>query len=147
MTMMAPVRMTVQRPCRLGLTPGPAAAAQARRHVRAVIGAWDAPVDDYVAALLTSELVTNAVKHVPDHPGSIDLVISWASGELRVEVHDRSRSAPVVIDASPEAEAGRGLMLLARLATDWGYRETGTGKAVYFTLAAQADGREVAGDA
>ena len=47
----------------------------------------------------------------------------------------------------PDAEAGRGLMLLARLATDWGYRETVTGKAVYFTLAAQADGREVADDA
>ena len=147
MTMIAPVRMTVQRPCRLGLTPGPAAAAQARRHVGAIIGAWDAPVDAYVAALLTSELVTNAVKHVPDHPGSIDLVISWHSDELRVEVHDRSRAAPVVVDAPPDAEAGRGLMLLARLATDWGYRETVTGKAVYFTLAAQADGGEVAGDA
>jgi anti-sigma regulatory factor (Ser/Thr protein kinase) len=147
MTMMAPVRMTVQRPCRLGLTPGPAAAGQARRHVRAIIGAWDAPVDAYVAALLTSELVTNAVKHVPDHPGSIDLVISWNRSELRVEVHDRSRSAPVVVDAPPDAEAGRGLMLLACMATDWGYRETVTGKAVYFTLAAQADGREVGGDA
>ena len=91
--------------------------------------------------------MTNAVKHVPDHPGSIDLVISWHSGELRVEVHDRSRTAPVVVDAPPDAEAGRGLMLLARLATDWGYRETITGKAVYFTLAAQPDGPEVAGDA
>ena len=50
-------------------------------------------------------------------------------------------------NAPPDAEAGRGLMLLARLATDWGYRETVTGKAVYFTLAAQADGREVADDA
>ena len=74
--MIAPVRMTVQRPCRLGLIPG-RPGRPGRRHVGAIIGAWDAPVDAYVAALLTSELVTNAVKHVPDHPGSIDLVISW----------------------------------------------------------------------
>ena len=147
MTMIAPVRMTVQRPCRLGLTPGPAAAAQARRHVCAILSAWDAPVYAYVAALLTSELVTNAVKHVRDHPDLLQLVISWESGQLRVEVHDPSRSAPVVVDARPDEEAGRGLMLLAQLATDWGYRETVTGKAVFFTLAAEPGGREVAGDA
>jgi hypothetical protein len=39
------------------------------------------------------------------------------------------------VHALPYAEAGRGLMLLDSLSTDWGYRETASGKAVYFTLA------------
>ena len=135
MTMMCSARTTtVQLPCRLGLTAGPAAATHARRHVRALLGAWDVPVDSYTAALLTSELVTNAVKHATEPADVVHLVVSW-DGRLRVEVHDRSRRPPVLLDAPPDAEAGRGLMLLAQLATDWGYRWTVSGKAVYFILA------------
>jgi len=135
MTMMAPVRTIVERPYRISLLAGPAAAAQARRHVGAIIRAWDLPVDDYTAALLTSELVTNAILHASDEHESIELVISWGAGLLRVEVHDGSRSAPARVHALPYAEAGRGLMLLESLSSSWGSRETVRGKAVYFTLA------------
>jgi anti-sigma regulatory factor (Ser/Thr protein kinase) len=135
MTMMAPVRTIVERPYRISLLAGPAAAAQARRHVGAIIRAWDLPVDDYTAALLTSELVTNAILHASDEHESIELVISWGAGLLRVEVHDGSRSAPARVHALPYAEAGRGLMLLESLSSSWGSRETARGKAVYFTLA------------
>ncbi len=135
MTMMAPVRAMVQRPYRISLTPGPAAAAQARRHVCAIIQAWDVPVDAYDAALLTSELVTNAISHDSAGPEAVQLLVSWAGDRLRVEVHDSSRAEPVPVNAAPDAEAGRGLMLVASLATDWGVRPTLTGKAVYFTLA------------
>jgi len=134
--MMAPARATLQSPYRIrvSLAVGPRAAAQARRHVGAVIEAWQVPVDPDVAVLLTSELVTNAIQHDPGSREPIQLVIAWATNELRVEVHDRSRSAPVPVEAPPDAEAGRGLMLLASLSKDWGYRETAGGKAVYFTL-------------
>ena len=135
MTMMAPVRTIVERPYRISLLAGPAAAGQARRHVGAIIRAWDLPVDDYTAALLTSELVTNAILHASDEDESIELVIGWGAGLLRVEVHDGSRSAPARVHALPYAEAGRGLMLLDSLSSSWGYRETARGKAVYFTLA------------
>ncbi len=135
MTMMAQVRTIVERPYRISLLAGPAAAAQARRHVGAIIRAWDLPVDDYTAALLTSELVTNAILHASDEHESIELVISWGGGLLRVEVHDGSRSAPARVHALPYAEAGRGLMLLESLSSSWGSRETARGKAVYFTLA------------
>jgi anti-sigma regulatory factor (Ser/Thr protein kinase) len=133
--MMAQVRTIVERPYRISLLAGPAAAAQARRHVGAIIRAWDLPVDDYTAALLTSELVTNAILHASDEHESIELVISWGGGLLRVEVHDGSRSAPARVHALPYAEAGRGLMLLESLSSSWGSRETARGKAVYFTLA------------
>ena len=135
MTMMAPVRAMVERPYRISLIAGPAAAAQARRHVDAVISAWDVPVDAYTAALLTSELVTNAVLHASEERDAIDLLISWGSGHLRVEVHDGSPAAPARVHALPYAEAGRGLMLLDSLSSSWGSRETARGKAVYFTLA------------
>ena len=133
MNTIAPIRPTVQRPRRTALTAGPAAAAQARRQVRAAIGAWDIPVDPDVAVLLTSELVTNAIRHQPAEP--VTLTITCICGQLRVDVHDTSRSVPVPAHAPPGAEAGRGLMLVASLSADWGYRRTPAGKAVYFTLA------------
>jgi len=41
-----------------------------------------------------------------------------------------------------DAEAGRGLMLVASLSTDWGYYRTPAGKAVYFTLALETDAED-----
>ena len=135
MTMMAPVRAMVERPYRISLIAGPAAAAQARRHVWAIIRAWDVPVDGYTAALLASELVTNAIRHAGDEneagrPGGQLGGRPAAGGSPR-----RVAAAPAPVHALPYAEAGRGLMLLDSLSTDWGYRETARGKAVYFTLA------------
>jgi anti-sigma regulatory factor (Ser/Thr protein kinase) len=132
MNTIAPIRPTVQRPRRIALAAGPAAAAQARRQVRAAIDAWDVPVDPDVAVLLTSELVTNAIRHEPGE--TVLLSITCVCGQLRVDVHDTSCSVPVPAHAPSDAEAGRGLMLVASLSADWGYHRTPAGKAVYFTL-------------
>ena len=129
----APIRPTDLHSRRAQLSTGPNAVAEARNHVRAAIAAWDIPVDPDIAVLLTSELVTNAIKH--EAGDSITVFITCCFGHLRVDVHDTSRFFPVLLDASVEDEAGRGLMLLDSLSTDWGYRETASGKAVYFTLA------------
>jgi anti-sigma regulatory factor (Ser/Thr protein kinase) len=137
MDTMAPISPTVQRPRRISLTAGPAAAAEARRQVRAAICAWDIPVDPSVAVLLTSELVTNAISHEAGE--MVMLVVTCACGQLRVDVHDTSWSLPVPVDVPVDAEAGRGLMLVASLSAEWGFYRTPAGKAVYFTLAFQAD--------
>jgi hypothetical protein len=137
MDTMAPIRPTVQRPLRISLATGPAAAAEARCQVRAAICAWGAPVDPDVAVLLTSELVTNAIMH--EAGDTVMLVATCACGQLRVEVHDTSWSAPVPMDTPADAETGRGLMLVASLSADWGFYPTPAGKAVYFTLAFQPD--------
>jgi hypothetical protein len=137
MDTMAPIRATVQRPRRISLTAGPAAAAEARSQVRAAIHAWDVPVDPTTAVVLTSELVTNAIRHEPGE--TVMLVISCACDQLRVDVHDTSWSMPVLVDAPVDAETGRGLMLVASMSTDWGFYRTRAGKAVYFMLAFQAD--------
>jgi anti-sigma regulatory factor (Ser/Thr protein kinase) len=141
MNPMAPARPTELNVCRVRLAAGPAAAAEARSQVRAAICAWDAPVDVSVAVLLTSELVTNAISHETSE--TITLAITSSCGQLRVDVHDTSGSLPTVVEAAVDAEAGRGLMLVATLSAEWGFYRTPAGKAVYFTLAYQpglADG-------
>jgi anti-sigma regulatory factor (Ser/Thr protein kinase) len=143
MNVMAPTRPTELRGRRVRLAAGPSAAAEARRQVRAAISAWDIPVDPDVAILLTSELVTNAIRH--EVPGIVKLAITCSAGQLRVDVHDSSRSLPLLIDAPVDAEAGRGLMLVITLSAEWGFYRTPAGKAVYFTLAFQPGGAEGGG--
>src|ERR1700750_2693448 len=58
-----PARSTGSHVCRLRLSTGAAAAAEARRQLRAALRGWDVHVDHDVAVLLTSDLVTNAVRH------------------------------------------------------------------------------------
>jgi anti-sigma regulatory factor (Ser/Thr protein kinase) len=123
------------RLCRVRLATGPAAPAEARSQVRTAIRNWEVPVDPYVAALLTSELVTNAIRH--ETGGTVTLAIDCSRDQLRVDVHDTSRSAPALVDAPVDAETGRGLTLVAILADEWGFYPTLWGKAVYFTLAFQ----------
>jgi anti-sigma regulatory factor (Ser/Thr protein kinase) len=135
MNAMAPTRPTERHGYCVRLTKGPAAAAEARSQVRAAICAWDVPVDPSVAVLLTSELVTNAIRHEPGD--TVTLSITCSYGQLRVDVHDRSCSLPVRMDAPADAETGRGLMLVATLSAEWGVYRTLAGKAVYFTLAFQ----------
>jgi anti-sigma regulatory factor (Ser/Thr protein kinase) len=137
MDTLAPTRPLKRRSRCVPLTAEPAAAAEARHQVHEAICAWDVPVDVSVAVLLTSELVTNAIRHQAGD--TVLLVINCCGDELCVYVHDISRAVPVPVEAPAEAETGRGLMLVAELSTHWGYYRTPAGKAVYFTLAFHAD--------
>jgi anti-sigma regulatory factor (Ser/Thr protein kinase) len=144
MNVMAPTRPTELRGCRIRLTSGPASAGEARREVKGAICAWDIPVDPDLAVLLTSELVTNAIRH--EVTGVVLLAITCSCGQLRVDVHDTSRSLPMLVDAPLDAETGRGLMLVSTLSAEWGFYRTPVGKAVYFTIefppdVAEGDGR------
>ena len=133
----APIRPTELHSRRAQLSTESNAVAEARNHVRAAIAAWDVPVDPDIAVLLTSELVTNAIKH--EAGDTITVFITCCFGHLRVDVHDTSRFFPVLLDASVEDEAGRGLMLVDTLSAKWGCDRTPEGKAVYFTLAFRPD--------
>jgi anti-sigma regulatory factor (Ser/Thr protein kinase) len=133
MNTIAPTRPTVLHQRRVPLTAGPAAAGEARSQVRAAIRAWDAPVDQSVAVLLTSELVTNAIRHEAGE--TVTLTVACTCDQLRVDVQDTSCSLPVTVDADVDAETGRGLMLVDSLSAEWGCYPTPAGKAVYFTLA------------
>jgi hypothetical protein len=124
-------RPTAPRKLRITLTAVHAAQA-ACNEVRAAIRAWDVPVDPSVAVLLTSELVANALRSASSK--AIELVVSCALGQLQVDVYDTSTAAALQVDAPAGTTAGAGLMLLASLSSSWGYSQTPTGRAGYFTL-------------
>jgi anti-sigma regulatory factor (Ser/Thr protein kinase) len=136
---MTPTRTTELHQRRLRLTREPAAVAEARSLVRAVIRAWKVPVDPDIAVLLTSDLMTNAITHGEGE--TVTLAIRCSRGHLRIDVYDASRPLPMTVDEPAGTETGRGLVLVAALSAEWGSFCTPAGKAVYFTLAFQPDAR------
>jgi len=86
------------------------------------------------AALLTTELVSNAIRHTRD-----ELVISvrLAAGRLRVGVSDSSHRRPQLVQVGGRDTSGRGLHLVEAMADTWGVDpdERGLGKTVWFELA------------
>ena len=83
------------------------------------------------AALLTSELVTNAVLHAAT-PMCVTLHI--LPDRIRVDVADGSSSFPAIKDYGRDAATGRGLTLFNTLASDWGVQAVDGGKIVWFEL-------------
>ena len=86
------------------------------------------------AVLLTSELVTNALKH---GRGSVSLRVDVDTLHVRVEVTDAEPQPPTVRPPDLQAESGRGLFIVDALASAWGIEERGDGKVVWFELPAQ----------
>src|SRR3954470_14940269 len=70
-----------------------------------------------VVLLLTSELVTNAVRH---GGGPVGLHATWGVGGVRVEADERSPERPVLRAVDRDALNGRGLMLIDDLSSGWG---------------------------
>ena len=90
------------------------------------------------AALLTTELVSNAIRHTRD-----ELVISvrLSGDRLRVGVSDSSHRRPQLVQVGSRDTSGRGLHLVEAMADRWGVDpdERGLGKTVWFELVAAAE--------
>lgn len=83
------------------------------------------------AALLVSELVTNALRHgAPPLSMTVGCARSW----LVVEVSDASATLPVERHTDAWAEGGRGLPLVSALSSQWGAARTAAGKVTWFRL-------------
>ncbi|WP_078940760.1 ATP-binding protein [Streptomyces cellulosae] len=113
-------------------------AGRARALLREQATSWKLPdeVTD-TAVLLLSELMTNAYRHAKVSPGrEIRTRCLVEAGRLRIEVTDANGTLPVVREATPYDETGRGLPLVAALADTWGAepRTCGVGKTVWFEL-------------
>lgn len=122
------------------LAPNPAASAAARQFLREQMRTSALDGLGELTELLTSELVTNVVRHV----GSPMIVhICHDASMVRVEVNDDSAEPPVLAQPDPFSDHGRGLMLVNALASDWGTRGTDNGKTVWFELDTRTAGDEV----
>lgn len=84
------------------------------------------------AEQVVSELVTNAILH-----GAEPVTLRILRGEhaLRLEVEDGGRSLPIVSRPSSDSMTGRGLSLVATIASRWGVEESPSGKVVWAELA------------
>jgi anti-sigma regulatory factor (Ser/Thr protein kinase) len=109
--------------------------ADVRHSVRAALASWGVGQIADDMALMASELTSNALKHAGGE-AVVRLRLRLGEGQALLEVEDGSRQRPVLRQVSPQAEKGRGLLLVAALAAEWGWRprETG-GKTVWASLA------------
>nr|WP_308309447.1 ATP-binding protein [Streptomyces sp. CHD11] len=112
----------------------PGAVRAARSAVRARLRRWDLDSVGDVAALLVSELVTNALRHATGPIGVRLVRPDGPADVLLVEVSDPLPDLPCERPARPEDEGGRGLRLLASASRRWGTRPGAGGKTVWFEL-------------
>jgi anti-sigma regulatory factor (Ser/Thr protein kinase) len=117
----------------LSFPPSTRAPALARRAVREFLAAAQRSDRTDTAELLASELVTNAVIH---GRGPVTMRMEYDATGLAVTVQDEEPSLPVVPPDDPMALHGRGLHLIAALASAWGVEpdRDGPGKGVWFRL-------------
>ncbi|MFF9221852.1 ATP-binding protein [Streptomyces viridosporus] len=82
-------------------------------------------IDD--ATLIVSELVTNAIQH--GDGAQVTFTMTVRGGLLHLAVHDETPGQPVTCTAEDDAECGRGLFLVDRLAAahggTWGTSDDG----------------------
>ena len=104
----------------------PEAAREARVMVRVVLSTWglDAAADE--AALLLSELVTNAVRHAQG-PTVRVVVDRPADNRVCLAVIDRApRRTPEIRTPHPDDASGRGLQLIDEITDRWGWNSMGS---------------------
>jgi anti-sigma regulatory factor (Ser/Thr protein kinase) len=116
----------------------------ARRHAKAILGAWQVPPEKIeTAVLLVSELVTNAINATarPEREllsGDAQRIVQTLRrqpGWIVIEVSDSDPNPPMLAEAEPDAESGRGLMLVQALSKEWSwYCPQSGGKTVYCIL-------------
>ncbi|MFG3539868.1 MULTISPECIES: ATP-binding protein [Streptomyces] len=143
-----PQRPAPEREFSMRFTSTPRGARLARRLVSHRLDDWGHPYttpSNETLTLITAELTANAVRHghVPGRDFHVQLTL--VENTFRIEVTDtRAEKRP---PASPPAtdslsESGRGLLLVAALADDWGVstRRTAPGKTVWAELHVRTKG-------
>ncbi|MET8831276.1 SpoIIE family protein phosphatase [Streptomyces sp. NPDC004610] len=118
----------------LELLGGVEAAPRARAFASGVLTSWRFPIELHDAGVLAaSELVANSLQHgIPP----MRLRLRRTDRRLIVEVTDGDDHLPRRRRAEPGDESGRGIAIVATIATNWGSRRTpGGGKAVWCEFA------------
>jgi anti-sigma regulatory factor (Ser/Thr protein kinase) len=117
--------------------PGePTQAGHARRFVQQALATHGAATD---AALLTSELATNAIQHTATgQGGTFEVIVCQRPATIRIAVLDGgSLAIPTATHDQRLHTSGRGLSLVDALARQWGQQGNQHGRAVWFELNAE----------
>jgi anti-sigma regulatory factor (Ser/Thr protein kinase) len=124
--MSLPARQSLRFP------PTAQSASKARHFVVDTLQAWqmEALVDS--AALLASEVITNAVLHART-PFTVTLE-RIGDDCVQIAVSDGSTFTPQRRQPTADSTNGRGIDLLDQLSAAWSVRTTSAGKTVQFTL-------------
>ncbi|OAH16028.1 ATP-binding protein [Streptomyces jeddahensis] len=119
----------------------PRSAGQARRLTRARLTGWSVGEETCeTAALVVSELVTNALVHTASRV--IVCELHDDARQLRISVRDEgcTPGEPHPSPRRPEEEHGRGLLLVEAVSSAWGAQEAGSGLLVWADLPRARDG-------
>jgi anti-sigma regulatory factor (Ser/Thr protein kinase) len=111
----------------------PGSARTARLHTKTILRRWCLGDLADTAELVVSEIITNAVRAstpiTPKQPetgqaAGAQLLRFWLTSDQRsvlIQIWDSDHHRPVRKDVGPDAEAGRGLLLIETLSTQWGW--------------------------
>jgi anti-sigma regulatory factor (Ser/Thr protein kinase) len=134
--------------CQLALEPAAESLRISREAVRPTLTSVD-PESVELAAILTDEVVANAIKH-GEPP--IELALGGGDDRIEVAVTDRGAELPVLRTPEPAAQSGRRMRIVALLSDEWRVEELPRGKRIWFrldlprsggrTLSVPADGEE-----
>lgn len=130
------------------LAPSRSSVSCARRFSASTLCEWGMPELRDDVELVVSELVTNALSHglaaryeaAPDdssHPDTanpIRLTLARRGANVICMVEDASGEAPIEKDPGGDAEAGRGLQLVASFSRRWGWSKLADGGKVVWAL-------------
>lgn len=130
--------MAATRTAEVTLPGATSSVPEARRFVRSTLRSWELDGAVEPAALIVSELATNAVLHARSAL-TVRLRVD-AGGSLHLEVLDGSARLPDQRRHSSEATTGRGLSIVAELASSWGVEQLTDGKSVWAVVEASAAG-------
>ncbi|MFJ4467587.1 SpoIIE family protein phosphatase [Streptomyces sp. NPDC089424] len=114
----------------------------ARAFVHDQLGSWGLQDMVDVVELAASEIVTNALIHAGS---DVDLRMRVFEDHLRLEVRDSDTNPPIPSSLSlteeeaPEAEHGRGMLIVEALADEWTSYPNGQGKTVALNLVIPQD--------
>jgi anti-sigma regulatory factor (Ser/Thr protein kinase) len=112
--------------------PAPYAARAVRRFVTDALCVWGESALVREAAVVSSELATNAVVHARC---PFRVSVNRSDATVRIEVEDKCAALPQHLEQPQDGNGGRGIALVACLCSSWGTERHSDGKTVWAELA------------
>ncbi|MEV7868518.1 ATP-binding protein [Streptomyces sp. NPDC088124] len=124
-----------RKPWEVPFLAEPREVAGLRRVLQMHLDFWGLPEVIAPAQICVSEMVTNVIRHVGDGTPTT-LAVSIQGTHVRLELRDPDiRALPTLLAPPPDAESGRGMLLVDELADRWGVTLRPEAKVVWCELA------------